>query len=362
MAVDALKQYLRSLPTTDRVALERALDVEWDDEVFDLTSDCQGLAAHWSSATRLNYVGCYTYWLAFLSGRGELDADELPSARASRVRLLAFLKSYGHRSPQTRLSYLNALIAILKVIDPAGDLAYIYSLRRRLVRIVRPSRDQRNLLVSPSEMFYAGIERMERISASAHDDVTSASTFCDGLMLSAMACKALRRKNFASIVIGKNIRRNIMDGYEVSFSPVETKARRRIEAEWSKLLTPFIDQWLGHVRPVLLRGSQSDAMWITSIGTAMSAKTFYRRFCKVTHEELGLRINPHMTRKIVATGVAIARPELVRSVGSLLDQTSDQSAVYNLADQLSASESYIRILENRKAQTSRAIEPAASKR
>ena len=82
----------------------------------------------------------------------------------------------------------------------------------------------------------------------------------------------------------------------------------------------------------------------------MSPETFYVCFCKVTKKELGRRINPHLTRKIVATGIAIARPELVRMVGSLLDQTTDQSAAYNLADQLSASRTYLDLLEMRRQQ------------
>jgi integrase/recombinase XerD len=173
--------------------------------------------------------------------------------------------------------------------------------------------------------------------------------------LSAIVCKALRRRNFATMLVDKNIKRNVLDIYEVRFEPMETKARRRILAALSRKLTPFFDRWFSVIRPVLLDGRDSDAMWISIAGTDMSHWTFYKRFCKATLEELNVRINPHMTRKIVATGVAIASPELVGMVGSLLDQSSDQSAAHDLADQLSASRSYLGLLETRRRQALKSL-------
>jgi hypothetical protein len=226
---------------------------------------------------------------------------------------------------------------------------------RRLVRTAKPSRDQNHLLVSPSDMFYAGIRLMERVSSMADTNLSSAVKYRDGLMMSAIVCKALRKRNFASMLLEQNITRNAMDVYEVQFRPFETKSRRRIRAELSGKLTPYIDHWLSKIRPFLLKGLSSDAMWITMAGTDMSPETFYVCFCKVTKKELGRRINPHLTRKIVATGVAIARPELVRMVGSLLDQSTDQSAAYNLADQLSASRAYLGLLEQRRQQALKSL-------
>src|SRR6185503_11273992 len=98
------------------------------------------------------------------------------------------------------------------------------------------------------------------------------------------------------------------------------------------------------------------------IGTDMRPATFYTRFCKATEEELKRRINPHLVRKIVATGVAIAAPEMVRMTSSLLDQKTDQSAAYNLADQLSSSIKYIGTLDGRRDQALRRLPMTVKKR
>lgn len=189
---------------------------------------------------------------------------------------------------------------------------------------------------------------MRQVVTEADTDISAAMRYSDGLMMSAIVCKALRKRNFVAMQRGRNIRRNVMDVYEVHFSSVDTKARRRIQAELSAKLTPYIDRWFARIRPLLLQGRESDAMWITSMGSDMTAATFYKRFCKATQEELGQPINPHLSRKIVATGVAIASPEHVCMVSSLLDQSSDQSDAYNLADQLSASSAHLDYLDQRR--------------
>ena len=239
---------------------------------------------------------------------------------------------------------------MLAVIDPSGDRERLGRVVRHLKRAAKPSRDQNHLLVSPSDMFYAGIRRMDRALPLAETDVRHAAKYRDGLMMSAIVCKALRRRNFAGMLIGTNITRNVMDVYQVRFRPVETKSRRPIQAELSRKLTSYFDRWLTTIRPLLLNGRSSDAMWVTMAGADLSPETFHNRLCNATEQELGKRINPHLTRKRVCTGVAIARPELVKMVGSLLDQTTDQSAAYNLADQLSASRAYLDLLEERRQQ------------
>jgi hypothetical protein len=347
-----LDRYINEWPAGDQRAMELAFGATAStisEEVLDLPNS-EGLAAHWSDATRFNNASAYTYWIRYLVRSGELDANKAPGARVTSRRLSGYLKELDRVSSKSRAMYFSGLHDTLKVINPARKHNRVARLARRLHRVAKPSRNQRDRLVPPSDMFYAGIERMVKAGLAAETVVNAAHDYAGGLALSMIVCKALRRRNFSRMLIDRNIQRNAMDAYEVKFQRIETKARRRIQAELSMKLTPFIDRWFEKVRPVLLRGRSSNSMWITKVGTDMSPGTFYSWFCTVTTAEFGFRINPHLTRKIVATGVAIASPELVRMVGSLLDQTSDQSEAYNLADDLSASDKYLDILDKRRRQ------------
>lgn len=346
---DRLKPWLDEWPAADRQAMERAFEPSDGCEFVDGEGGVEGgLAAHWGEDHRLNNVMYYTYWVRFLRCRKELRSDESPVSRVTRKRLNAYVRELERVSPYARLTYIRGIRNVLRVITPNAKQPYLDQLVRFLKRTAEPTRDQRHLLVPPSDMFYAGIDRMRRVMNRAETDAASGMIYSDGLMMSAIACKALRKRNFVGILQERNIRRNIMDVYEVHFSQVETKARRRIQAELSAMLTPYIDHWFEKVRPRLLRGRDSDAMWITSMASDMTAAAFYKRFCNATEDELNVRINPHLTRKIVATGVAIASPQDVRMVRSLLDQSSDQSDAYNLADQLSASNAHLGYLEQRR--------------
>lgn len=82
----------------------------------------------------------------------------------------------------------------------------------------------------------------------------------------------------------------------------ETKTKQAIVADLPATLTPYIDYWLQVARPVLLGDGRSDFMWLTTIGTRMAIDTAYSRFCRATKKELGVRINPHLVRDIIATG------------------------------------------------------------
>jgi integrase/recombinase XerD len=166
-----------------------------------------------------------------------------------------------------------------------------------------------------------------------------------------LVAKPVRLRNLVATTIGKNLIK-VGDVYRWTFEAVETKTAEVIDALLPQRLTPYIDRWIGHHRRLLLGPTASDALWISIKGKAMGRAAVYERVCIVTKEELGIRINPHAFRHIVATGVAIAIPEEVRLTPFLLDHRTERTVQehYNLADSLSASSRYLQRLEIRRRQ------------
>ena len=82
----------------------------------------------------------------------------------------------------------------------------------------------------------------------------------------------------------------------------------------------------------------------------MSQAGVYERVCLATKRELGVRINPHTFRHIVATSIAITMPEDVRMTPFLLDHRSERTVTehYDLADSVAASARYLEQLELRR--------------
>jgi predicted secreted protein len=332
-------------PAGDRRAFSGALDeiVEGNDI---------GLGAFWSKDWRETVIKRYGMWLHFLQRNSWLDPDTSPLARMTKERLRAFIKELEDRvESETTATYVLGMSEALRVMCPNEKRPkYLKKAVRKLSRLAQPSRDERSKLVAPYQLYRAGLRRMKRYQAAAAVCPKSALKFMDGLMMAMIVAKALRLKNFAGMLWGKNIKKNPLDMYEVKFAKTETKNKVRIRAELPQTLTKYIDFYVNFVRDKLLQTRESEAMWITSINTDMAPITLYYRFCAATFDELGKRINPHFVRKIVATGVAFAEPSAIGMTPTLLDHNNSRTEKesYNLAGNIAGSVVHIRLLEIRR--------------
>jgi integrase/recombinase XerD len=134
-----------------------------------------------------------------------------------------------------------------------------------------------------------------------------------------------------------------VDGiYVCTFSAAETKNRRELVEPLPAALTPHIDLYLAEVRPALLRGHVSDAFWISTYRAALSEQSIYTTICAATEEELGVRLNPHLFRDALATGIATDDPEHIRMASRLLGHADPRTTErhYIHAQALRASRRY----------------------
>lgn len=309
-------------------------------------------AARWSPATLDRRIRSYGTFLHFAHRRGELNPSVRPAARANGGLLEAYARHLEkHVAPETIATLFNGLVAMLRVIDPGGSSNQVEALAKYYARVAMPSRDKRKILVGASQLYDAGINRMRAVWEPATRDRIAAVCFGDGLMMAMLAAKPMRLKNVVGTQVGVHFLRTASGTFEWRFGKKDTKGRKRSQAEMPPSLLPFFDHWLSNVRPFLLEGRIHDAMWVTTLGDPMARTTVYGRFCKATREELGVRINPHATRDIAATSIAVSMPQDVRMIPFILDN-DDRTAQehYNLADSLSASKYYLERLELRRRQ------------
>jgi len=340
---------LSEWPAVDRRAFERACD-DTEDE---LGSDI-GLAAFWSPDWRAAVIKRYGMWLHFLMRQGWLDDVNAPLDRLTKERVRLFRKELtGRVSSVTASTYFIGMSEALRVMTGGAKLPkYFRKTVRGLSRAAAPSRDDMPKLVAPYQFYRAALRRMRRYQDAALSDPIAAVKFEDGAMMGVLVAKAIRLRNLAGMLVGKNIKRDVLDQYELLFAKAETKNKVRIRAELPVSLTKYLDFYIDHVRPFLLKIKQreSDAMWVSSIGTDMARMTVYGRFCRATEDELGMRINPHFVRKVVATAVAFAMPEKISIAPALLDHLDSRTEreSYRLAKGLIGSREHIRLLEVRR--------------
>jgi integrase len=231
---------------------------------------------------------------------------------------------------------------MIRVLDPAADRSLVRRMQATLARRAPPSRAKRERMIAPSVLFAAGLARMARIDRDRHRKLDVRNVrYRDGLMLAVLAARAFRRGNLAQMRVDHHISK--VDGlYVCTFAAAETKNRRELIEPLPIALTPYIDRYLDEVRPSLLRGHVSDAFWISTYRGPLSEQSIYTKICAATEDELGVRLNPHLFRDALATGIATDDPEHIRMASRLLGHADPRTTErhYIHAQALAASRRY----------------------
>ena len=323
-----------------------ALSRAWRDAVHPSAMfDDSGLASGWSGTARQSVENGLGHYLGFLSRIGGVGSNTQVEQLCNPDWLRRYHRFCKERrlSPATIATRFNMLNEALRVMAPKMNRVRLVKGLRRLQATERAHRRKEIPPVSASDLYFAGIARMERVQDQGYQkrDV-QAVQFGDGLMMTILALKPIRIRTLARMDVGQHLSRK-GDRYVVSFSAGETKNAHPVYADLPIELTPFVEDWLKVYRPVLLGSSVTPAMWVSCYRDRMAAATIYMRFCASTFEELGHRINPHMVRSIVATSVSISIPSEARIIPSLLDHRTSTIARqhYIVADRLSASARYV---------------------
>ena len=328
-----------SWPAVDRLAWEAAR------QAGDPLSDAGG-AAHWSEKNCRQIVKSYGRWLQHLELGGQLDPRMPPAARISEAALLSFVASLREDdlSSETVFSSVRNVKEALRVMGPDAHLPALKRLVARLDRERTPRRHKFQRIEDPTKLLGAGLRYIEARAYSrepGHHDQLRAGWARSGLMVCLLACRPLRLANVTAITLHRHLHRR-GDGWWLRFAAGETKERRPIEMPWPRVLTPLLEQYLAVWRLRLLR-TQSDALWISNRGRAMTEQAVYCQVVQVTKKMLGRPINPHLFRDCALTTAAEDSPEQVGLVAKMLGhrslKTSEQH--YNHARQLVAHGRYL---------------------
>ncbi len=144
------------------------------------------------------------------------------------------------------------------------------------------------LVQRSEELFALGLALIEKAdSVEGGSPWRRANDYRDGLMIALLAARPLRRDNFTSIEIGRQLLRQA-SGYLLHFDGIETKNGQPIDAPIPTVLDARIDRYIGHYRPMLERPTghwagkrdltpPGNRLWVSSYGTAMSQGAVYDR-------------------------------------------------------------------------------------
>jgi integrase/recombinase XerD len=291
----------------------------------DILDGTVGTGFLWAEETRNKYRKGYGRWLTFLITSEQLDRNCRPTERITPERVSAYMDALREDiSDWTLWGRMAELLAAARAFDPFGDWGWL----RRVVRYLETNgQDSKNKLprLRPAgEIASWAYRRMDEVAADPplRDP---ASHYRDALIIGLLiTCPTMRLGNLTMIRIGQHLR-STTEGYQLSFAAPETKTGKLLAIPVPASLTPYLEHYIDHVRPVLLDGGDSDHLWITRYGKPMKGKTIYGRITTVTERAFGRSINPHLFRDCAVTTVAIEDPEHIGIAAPILGHTDPRT-------------------------------------
>jgi integrase len=271
-----------------------------------------GLAAHWRPETKRWLVAAYGRFLTFLAEHGWLDPQAAPGHRLTPDRLRAYLAELTPQiAPATLFGRIRGLAEAMRVLAPGHAFPYLNLVRRRLKARNIPTRDKRSRMVSSKALFDLGLDLMEKAETGTFwREMGRATTYRDGLIIAILACRPLRRANFAGLRLGRHVVL-VGDGYRLALDGTETKNHRPYASHLHTCLTPFIERYLSHYRPFLLDGANTDQLWVSMGGRGMTHNTLHHVVITRTGAAFGRSVSPHLFRDCAVTSLGVGNPEHV---------------------------------------------------
>ena len=205
-----------------------------------------GLAAHWSPATRRIIVKGYGRWIAWLTETGQLDSLAPLAARVTPERIAEYVRHLRERNASSTVAArVRDLREALRVMAPGADLVWLRRVANVLGALASPARPKRQRMRTPRELFALGIRLMHQAEADEprRSPRDRAVLYRDGLMIALLSSCPIRLRNLLGMMIGQHLMRR-GEVYWVVFQEQETKTRRPIEVPLPQALTAAIDRYI----------------------------------------------------------------------------------------------------------------------
>jgi hypothetical protein len=259
----------------------------------------------------------------------------------------------------------------MRVMAPEVDWKWLLELYRTLSARVRPVRDKCSRLKSIAELVALGEHLMEEAETEmGWSPIRRAVRFRDGLMISLLAYRPVRQKNFTSMNLAHHLTK-VGGRWQILFAGNETKTRVPYEAIFPAALAPRLERYLEVHRPVLLRGERAygqddappinrglDAVWVSEVGTQLEQGALACRIVHHTKTAFGRPISPHLFRDAAATSIAVDNPKHIGDASLVLGHAGHAMTEkhYNHARSLEASRRHTEALSRLRSSLNRTQE------
>lgn len=246
MSRQSIDRSRRTLPLDEWPAIDLAL---WQAAITPVgLFEDGGHAVHWRARTRATNIQHYGRYIGHLAFRGELDASLGPAERVTPNLVRVYNTHLAATvAPRTRLSMLVGLKVMMQAMVPGRSWLWLQRYCNRVQILAKPVRDKRARMRPTADIVTAALGELQRLR---HEPVTIEPAIAgrDAMMLALLALRPLRLRNFASLEIGRHLRR-IEGGWPIEIPAAETKTSEPLGFSFSCVLIACFEHYLTSWRP-----------------------------------------------------------------------------------------------------------------
>jgi integrase len=335
-------------PAADRLLWQRAFS---DDDPFN-----ERTGGHLAKASQENCLWAYRRFLGYLKNQ---EPEALKAAPPERLMVERIRSYIGHlaetATPLSLLASVDALYRATQFMMPEADPAWLKKMVTRL-RAAVPAKSPGGPAITSVLLLDIGQQLMDQVRSSADTsfDARQAVQYRDGLIAAFLAFVPIRPRNLVALELDRHV---VHEGerWFTIIPGTETKTGTDIEFLLPEILIPYLVYYLEVIRPRLLRQSTCTALWMSTLGGALSYSGLVKSFQRIS-SRFGIHISPHDARDAAATTWAISAPDHIGVARDLLAHSDLRTTNrhYNRARGIEASRAYAQVIaEMRKKQNPR---------
>jgi hypothetical protein len=166
-----------------------------------------GSASHLAPVSQEEIATRYGQFLGFLRLSGRLDRNTAAAAQVTPANIEAYMSDITER----KLSSVTAWNCIYKVrraaqlLSPGADFDWLAEIEKDLALVMEP-RSKFDRLVMAEQLLEAGLTLIIEAKDHTRAKFVRAHGIRNGLMLALLALYPMRRKNYATLEIGRTFR------------------------------------------------------------------------------------------------------------------------------------------------------------
>ena len=187
-----------------------------------------GSASHLAQVSQDDIARRYGRYLGFLKRMGRLDLNAPAASQVTPENVEAYVADFaGNISSVTAWNCIYKLRRAAQLLSSKTNFTWLIEIERDLEAVQEPA-SKLNRFVYTEQLIRAGLTLILEAKNFTKTPVKRARAIRNGLMLALLAASPIRRKNFASLEIGKTFRK-IEAQWWICVSARTTKTKRRPE-------------------------------------------------------------------------------------------------------------------------------------